>query len=53
MVKSLSPVSMARFIQQFDTGSGDYTKDRAKWLDKTDLDGIIKAIEEKRKAKTT
>lgn len=53
LVKSLGPVSMARFLQQFDAGTGDYTKDRARWLDKTDLDGIFKAIEEKRRTKKT
>lgn len=49
LVKSLGPAGMARFIQQFDTGAGDYTKDRVKWLDQMDLEDIVKAIEEKRK----
>jgi len=53
LVKSFGPVNMAKFIQQFDVGSGDYTKDRAKWLNKTNLDSIVKAIEERRKAETT
>lgn len=29
--KSLGPVGMVRFLQQFETGSGNYTKDRARY----------------------
>ncbi|MBI5788051.1 MAG: hypothetical protein HZA78_04250 [Candidatus Schekmanbacteria bacterium] len=32
LIKALGPVGTARFIQQFETGYGDYTKDRDKWL---------------------
>jgi len=32
LTKTLGPVDMARFIQSFETGSGDYTKDRHEWL---------------------
>lgn len=53
LTKSLGPVDMARFIQSFETGSGDYTKERHEWLPdnleeiKTDL----LDREKKRKAK--
>ena len=48
LAKALGPVGMARFIQQYDTGAGDYTKERAKWLDQMNLDEIIAAIEKRR-----
>lgn len=40
LVRSLGPVGMVRFMQQFETGKGDYTKERAKWIDKITLDEI-------------
>ena len=30
----LGPVGYVRFLQQFDTGYGDYTRDRCLWLDR-------------------
>ena len=36
---------MIRFIQQFDSGSGDYTKERHKWLEHYELDEIAEEIE--------
>jgi len=30
--KKLGPVDMARFIQSYETGSGDYAKERHRWL---------------------
>ena len=33
LLKELGPVGMIRFLQQFETGQGDYSKDRHKWLD--------------------
>lgn len=39
----------ARLLQQFDTGYGDYSKDRHEWLDGQDLDAIIRRIQERRK----
>lgn len=32
LTKTLGPVDMARFIQSYETGSGDYTKERHEWL---------------------
>jgi hypothetical protein len=32
LTKTLGPVDMARFIQSYETGSGDYTKERQEWL---------------------
>ena len=30
--KALGPVGLVRFLQQFETGSGDYTSERHLWL---------------------
>jgi len=38
------------FEQLFETGHGDYSKDRHQWLDNQDLDTIVKRIQEKREA---
>ena len=38
---------MARFLQSFDLGSGDYTRERAKWLDQS-LDEILEEIKKRR-----
>jgi hypothetical protein len=48
LAESLGPVDMARFLQSFDLGSGDYTKERAAWLDQS-LDEILEEIKRKRK----
>ena len=42
--KSLGPVGMARFLQQFETGSGNYTKDRERWLKGLNVKDIVKQI---------
>ena len=36
----LGRAGMARFLQQFESGNGDYAKARRKWVDKTSLDDI-------------
>jgi len=43
--KALGPVGMVRFIQQFDTGSGNYTKEKYQQPDLTleDMDAILKS----------
>ena len=33
LARELGPVGMVRFLQQFESGHGDYTKDRNEWLD--------------------
>ena len=48
LVKSLGPLGMVRFIQQFDTGRGNYTKERAELLDSLSLDTITAYIENNR-----
>jgi hypothetical protein len=51
LAKALGPVGMVRFLQQFEIGVGDYTKQRAKWLKDLDIEMIIKEIKGRRKAK--
>jgi len=48
LAKALGPIGMVRFIQSFDLGSGDYTKERLQWLDQS-IDEIVDEIKRKRK----
>jgi hypothetical protein len=47
LTKALGPVGMVRFLQQFERGTGDYTKNREKWLRGISLQGILKEIKRK------
>ncbi len=47
LAKTLGPIGMVRFVQSFDLGRGDYTKERSQWLPGS-LDEIFKEIKEKR-----
>ena len=47
LATALGPIGMVKFIQSFDLGKGDYTKERFQWLDQ-DMDEIINEIERKR-----
>ena len=44
LMRDLGPAGMIRFLQQFETGSGDYTKDRDTWLDGQEIDEIVARI---------
>ncbi len=48
LTEKLGPVGMVEFIRQFDSGYGDYTKERHEWLDDLDIDTIVKQAEGKR-----
>jgi hypothetical protein len=48
LVDKLGPADAIRFLQIYDMGSGDWTKDRKKYLE-TDPDEIVKNIMERRK----
>ena len=41
LVDALGYVDAVRFIKQFDQGHGDYTTNRAQWLDQLTLDEIL------------
>jgi len=48
LVDKLGPADAIRFLQIYDMGNGDWTKDRKKYLE-TDPDQIVKNIMERRK----
>jgi len=43
----LGPIGMVRFLHFFETGTGDYTKERKKWLGEPTVSEIVKEIKEK------
>ena len=51
LATALGPVDAVRFLQIFELGKGDYTKDRAKWLD-IEIDEIVREIEKRKKGET-
>jgi len=48
LTRELGLVGMIRFMQQFETGHGDYSKDRHQWLDRYTVDDIAKMVREKK-----
>ena len=48
---ALGPVGMVRFIQSFELGSGDYTRERSRWLDQS-TEEIVAEIRKMRAKKT-
>ncbi len=49
LAKALGPIGMVRFLQQFETGVGDYTKDRALWLKDIDVKTAVEEIKGRRR----
>lgn len=45
--RELGPVGMIRFLQQFETGRGDYARERHGWVDRTSLEQLRKLAERK------
>ena len=41
--RELGKAGMIRFLQQFETGSGDYARERRSWVDRTSLSDIRNA----------
>jgi hypothetical protein len=50
LLERLGPVGMLRFLQQFETGQGDYTQERGAWLDKLDMETVLACIARRRAA---
>lgn len=48
VAKKLGPLGMVRFLQQFETGLGDYTKERSQWLKDLEINEIVSEIKKKR-----
>jgi hypothetical protein len=46
--KALGPIGMVRFLQQFESGSGDYTKERDQWLNDVTIDSVVEEISQKK-----
>jgi hypothetical protein len=51
LVRKLGPVGMVRFLQQFETGKGDYTAERHAWLDKLDVRTVSERIRKRRRVR--
>ncbi len=50
LVRDLGSVGMVRFLQQFETGHGDYTAERHTWLGKRTVKELGDELERQRKA---
>jgi hypothetical protein len=51
LVREMGVVDTLRFLSQFRTGGGDYTKERGQWLDDLSLDEIVTEIKATRRGK--
>jgi len=46
--RELGPVGLVRFLQQFETGYGDYTTERHRWLGEPSVQYLVQEIERQR-----
>jgi hypothetical protein len=49
--KRLGPTDMIHFLRHFESGSGDYTKEREKWLKDASVTSVVEDITKRRTAK--
>ncbi|GHU36555.1 hypothetical protein FACS1894172_19540 [Spirochaetia bacterium] len=49
LTEKLGPIGMIEFMRQYDSGYGDYTKDRHMWLDNLTIDDICNEIKNVKK----
>ena len=47
LARELGPVGMVRFLQQFETGRGDYSADRYSWLGTRNVRTLVEQIRQK------
>jgi hypothetical protein len=47
--RDLGSVGLVRFLQQFETGHGDYTTERHQWLGDSTVEHLAQEIEQQRK----
>ena len=52
LARALGPVGMARFLQQFDPGQGEYTAERSRILLNLSVDEVMGEIERQGKGLT-
>ncbi|KOR32428.1 hypothetical protein TI05_07355 [Achromatium sp. WMS3] len=45
--RELGPVAMIRFLQQYESGYGDYSKDRHQWIDNFSVADIVENMNRK------
>ncbi len=50
LAEELGPVGMARFLQMFETGRGDYSKERHRLIGKQSVRTLAKEIKQRRKS---
>lgn len=50
--QELGPVGLVRFLQQFETGYGDYTAERHLWLGQDTVQDLVQEIKRRRKTET-
>lgn len=48
LFQEMGAVDALRFLNQFTTGSGDYTKERGQWLDNLKFEDIVSGIKDRR-----
>ena len=48
LARELGPAGMARFLQQFETGRGDYSAERHIWLGELDVQTLAEKIQQQR-----
>ncbi len=48
--RDLGPVGLVRFLQQFETGQGDYTVERHQWLGERTVQDLVREIERQRES---
>lgn len=44
LYKNLGPIGYTRFLQQMETGYGDYTKERSKWQKDYSIESVFSEI---------
>ena len=44
LTEKLGPIGMVEFMRQFDSGYGDYTKERCSWLNDLTIEDIANEI---------
>jgi hypothetical protein len=50
LAERLGPVGMVRFLQQFESGYGDYTTERHAWIDELDVRTLADKIRQQRES---
>lgn len=47
LARELGPVGMVKFLQQFETGRGDYSAERHSWLGNQNVRTLVEQIQQK------